>query len=551
MAVLKIGELLKSKGLINEKSFRIAMLQQAVTGDLLGDTFVKLGFVSPREIAQALAQQSGIEFINIENYGVSEEALRMFPRDTAESAGFLPLNIENGVLSIAITNSANLRAVDTATKASGRPPKVFMTDAESFNEKLEKAYYFLEHPIHKSIDKITEEIKKSGAMSGQAISTLVELLFMDGVRRNATDIHISPSSEVVHVLYRIDGVLQHAYCLPKLTQNGIVSRIKILSQLDIAEQRLPQDGSFSFSFLKKECEMRVSLIPTIYGENIVIRILGSSGQLLNITSLGFDEHETQRLRKLFSKPHGIMLVVGPTGSGKTTTLYAAIREINLIERNVLTVEDPVEYKLSMLRQTKVSAKTGYDFRVAGRSFMRHDPDVILIGEIRDEETAKIAIRASITGHLVLSTLHTNDAVTAIPRLIDLNIDRFLLSSSLLAIVAQRLVRKICGNCKTEYSPGETDLRVMDIPEAEWGGIKTLFRGKGCALCDHTGYLGRTAIGEILVVNDRIREQIYAGSSVFEMTKTAVENGMKTLRDCGVKKALEGVTTFEEVMRVAG
>lgn len=550
MATLRLGELLISKKLLTESQLKVAFAQQAVTGNLLGDALIKLGFVTSKEITQSLAEQAGIEFLEFDGYAPSDEALRLVPQDIAQRADFLPLNIENGILTIAICNPSNILAIDTATRITGKPPKVYMVDSESFYQTLESAYYFLENPIHKRIGSLIKEIRTMEAPSAALISSFAELLLMDGIRRNATDVHISPSKETVHVLYRIDGVLQHAHCLPKIAQNGIISRIKILSSLDIAEQRLPQDGSFTFDFLSKKYGMRVSTIPTIYGENIVIRILSGSASLLRISRLGFDETNTQKLLTLFSKPFGIILITGPTGSGKTTTLYAALREVNLLEKNVLTVEDPVEYRLSMVKQTEVNEKAGYDFAVGGRNFMRQDPDVMLIGEIRDEDTAAIAIRSSITGHLVLTTLHSNDAVTAIPRLIDLNVDRYLLSSSLLAVVAQRLVRKICTNCKREHQLQDGDLLAMGFSEVE-GKINMTFKGSGCSSCNHTGYLGRTAIGEILIVDDEIKELIYSGSSVKKIKDTAIMRGMKTLRDDGIRKALQGITTFEEILRVVG
>lgn len=550
MATLRLGDLLKAKKLLTEAQLNVAIAQQAITASLIGDTLINLEFVTSKEIAQSLGDQAGIEFLNLDGHVLSDDALRLVSRDIAQRAGFLPLNIENGVLTIGIANPSNILAIDTATRISGKPPRVYIIDSESFYETLERAYYFLENPIHKRIGSIVNEIKNLEAPSAALISSLTELLIMDGIRRNATDIHTSPAKETVHVFYRIDGVLQHAHCLPKIAQNGIISRIKILSSLDIAEQRLPQDGSFTFDFLTKKYGMRVSTVPTIYGENVVIRILSSSGSLLRISSLGFDENNTQRLLYLFSKPFGIIFITGPTGSGKTTTLYAALREINLLEKNVLTVEDPVEYRLSMVKQTEVNEKAGYDFAIGGRNFMRQDPDVMLIGEIRDEETASIAIRSSITGHLVLTTLHTNDSVTAIPRLIDLNIDRYLLSSSLLAVVAQRLLRKVCLNCKIEYQLTDGELKAMGFAELE-GKIKMAFKGKGCSVCHHTGYINRIAIGEILVVDDDLKELIYSGASVKTLKDYAIKNGMKTLRDDGIRKAIEGITTFEEVLRVVG
>ncbi|MBI4710673.1 MAG: type II/IV secretion system protein, partial [Nitrospirae bacterium] len=454
---MQLGQLLKEKNLITEDRVRMALAHQKVTRDLLGDLLVKLGFVSANEIAEALAEQAGIPFINLSEYTIPSDVIKLVPKDIAEKTGFIPLSITDNTIEIGITTPANILAIDTASKLTGKQPKVFMIDAESFHETLEKSYFFLENPIEQRINKAIDDIKSAVTPPANVIADLAQNLIIEGIRRKSTDIHITPTADTIDVFYRVDGVLQHGFCIPKIAYNGIVTKIKVQSTMDISEQRLPQDGSFSLTFLNKKNEMRVSTIPTIYGENIVIRILAGTGPLLRISSLGFDPENSDRLRALFQKPYGIILITGPTGSGKTTTLYAALREVNLIERNVLTVEDPVEYKLSFVKQTAVNLKAGYDFALAGRNFMRQDPDVMLLGEIRDEETAKIAIRASITGHLVLSTLHTNDAITYIPRLLDFDIDKFLLSSSLLAIIAQRLVRKLCVHCKESYTVSKVEL----------------------------------------------------------------------------------------------
>lgn len=373
---------------------------------------------------------------------------------------------------------------------------------------------------------------------------------MRGIKRKATDIHITPTQDTIEVFYRVFGVLQYGFCIPKIVFSGIVSTIKVRSKMDISEQRMPQDGSFSSKFFDKEFEMRVATSPTIYGENLVIRILAGSGSLINMDSLGFDAENTERLRALFQKPYGVILITGPTGSGKTTTLYAALREINLIERNVLTVEDPVEYRLSFVKQTSVNVKTGYDFAVAGRNFMRQDPDVILLGEIRDEETAKIAIRASMTGHLLLSTLHTNDAVTAIPRMMDFNIDKFMLSSSLLAVISQRLVRKLCNHCKEPHPISEETLRAWGIfVDNDDYKITTAYRVKGCDACYQIGYVGREAIGEIAVINDEMKELISEGASLIKIRDAALRSGMVPLKLNAIKKAKEGITTVEEILRL--
>jgi type II secretory ATPase GspE/PulE/Tfp pilus assembly ATPase PilB-like protein len=548
MSTFRLGDILKTKGLISDNQLKISLVHQKVTGELLGDIFVRLGFITSKELGKTLADQFKIEFIDLSEYPISEDALKMIPKDIAEREEFIPIEIENGKMNIGVTNPSNIGAVDRVVNITKDYPKVFLVDPDSFHDSLESSYYFLENPIQERMDSIIKEMGKTGTVTGAQIASLTELIIMSGIREKATDVHINPSSDITNVFYRIDGVLQHRYSFQKLTHGGVVSRIKIMSQIDIAETRLPQDGSFTFPFLDKFYDIRVSTVPTIYGENVVMRILAGTGYLLSIDKLGFDSAGTEKVKDLFQKPYGIILIAGPTGSGKTTTLYSALREINLLERNVITVEDPVEYKLSFVKQTQVNEKVGYDFALAGRNFMRQDPDVMLIGEIRDEETAKIAIRASITGHLVLSTLHTNDAVTSIPRLLDLQVDKFLLSTSLLAIIAQRLVRKICRFCKIEYPLNDNEISQFK----EYGIIRdTGFKGKGCPKCNGTGYSGRTLIGEILTIDDEMRELIFSGAPITALKKEALKKGMLPLREDGLKKAAEGITSLEEIIRVTG
>ena len=548
MAAVKIGEILQSKNLINENQLQIALIQQKITGELLGDAIVKLGFVSSKELGQALAEQAGVEYIDLGQYPISEDALKLFPKEVAETTGFIPIEITEGRLSIGVTNPSNIVAVDKVTSITKNQPKVYMVDPDNFRESLEKGYFFLENPIQQNRERILREIKESRTASGAAVTSLTDLIFMDGIRRNATDIHITPASDIIHIFYRIDGVLQYGHALPRIVHTGIVSRIKILSKLDIAETRLPQDGSFTFDFLHKGYDIRVSTIPTIYGENVAMRILAGTGPLLRIDKLGFDEHSVKTIRSLFQKPYGVILLAGPTGSGKTTTLYAALREINLLERNVITVEDPVEYKLSLTRQSQVNVKAGYDFAFAARNFMRQDPDVMLIGEIRDEETAKIAVRTSITGHLVLSTIHSNDAVTSIPRLLDLKVDKFLVSSSLLAVIAQRLARKICQYCKTEHALRNEDHELLKEYKMQ---IDKSYRGVGCSKCNGSGYAGRLVIGEILTIDDELRELIYSDIPITAIQSAAIRKGMVPLKEDGLRKVAQGIISFEELLRVTG
>ena len=549
MPTFRIGDLLKAKGFINDNQLKIALVHQKITGELLGDIFVKLGFITSRELGQTLAEQAGIEFIDLSEYPISDDALKMIPKDIAEKGEFIPIELEDGNrLSIGVTNPSNIAAVDRVASITKKYPKVFLVDPDSFHDSLERGYYFLENPIRERVGSIIKEVVRTGTATGPQIASLTELIIMDGIREKATDIHISPYADIVNVFYRIDGVLHHRHSFPRVTHIGVVSRIKIMSQIDIAETRLPQDGSFTFPFLDKTYDLRVSTIPTIYGENVVIRILAGTGYLIDINNLGFDGHDVERIKELFQRPYGIIIIVGPTGSGKTTTLYSALREINLLERNVLTVEDPVEYKLNFVKQTQVNERVGYDLALAGRNFMRQDPDVMLLGEVRDEETARIAIRASITGHLVLSTLHTNDAVSTIPRFLDLKVDRFLLSTSLLAIIAQRLVRKICRFCKMEYPLSEHEVSQFK----EYGISASIgFKGTGCPKCNGTGYSGRTLIGEILTIDDEIRELIFSGAPITAFKAAALKKGMIPLKANGLKKAVEGITNLEEVIRVAG
>jgi type II secretory ATPase GspE/PulE/Tfp pilus assembly ATPase PilB-like protein len=547
-APIRIGDILKARGIVNDKQLDIAFVQHKITGDLIGDVFVKLGFVSAKERGQILAEQSGIEFIDLNEYVISEDALRLIPKDTALKNEFLPLDLEDGKMSIGITEPGNIMAIDTVARITKKQAKIYIVDRDAYYDTIEKAYYFLENPIYQQMDKISKGVQTTGTPSGNELVSMSDMLMMDGIRKNATDIHFTPTADVTQVFYRVDGVLQFGHCLPKAIHVGIISRIKILAHLDIAETRLPQDGSFTFNFLNKGYDIRVSTIPTIYGENVVMRVLSGKGMLLRMETLGFDHDETEKIRHLFQKPFGVILITGPTGSGKTTTLYSALREINLLERNVVTVEDPVEYKLSFVRQTQVLEKAGYDFALAGRNFMRQDPDVILLGEIRDEETAKIAIRASITGHLVVSTLHTNDAVTSIPRLIDLNVDKYLMSSSLLAIISQRLARKVCHYCKKDYAFNNEELSLFQ----EYGMKPAAgFKGTGCKRCNGTGYLGRTVIGEVLVVDDEIKELIFEGASAPAIKEKAIQKGMRPLKHHAMLKAAQGITTIDEVLRVAG
>jgi len=546
----RLGDLLLEKKLIKESQLEIALRVQALTGAMLGEVLLQLGFLSGRDLAQCLAEQHGLPYIDLrEIQGISEDLLKRFPKEVTREAGFLPLE-ENHELHIVVTDPANLRAFDVAQAISKKPVKVFLTDKEVFWDVFEKVYYFLENPTEKLIEEVNRRTRLE--VPSELIPQLVDALISEGIRRQATDIHLMVTDPILSVLYRVDGVLQYGFSLVRNLVFPIVSRIKILAQMDIAEQRIPQDGSFEFEFLGRRYEIRVSTTPTIQGESVVLRILfGGSSELYRLESLGFEEELIRELKVLIRKPHGIILCTGPTSSGKSTTLYALLNEVNRLERSVITIEDPVEYRLNFAKQSQINEKIAYDFAMAGRNFMRHDPDIIIIGEIRDEETAKIAIRASITGHLLLSTLHANDSISVIPRFLDLGVDRFLLSSSLLGVLSQRLVRKICPICKDERKPTEAEKRLFEESGFESNEIRFLYFGRGCSTCKGLGYLGRTAIGELLLLNDTLRDMIYKGASFREFKEAALKAGMEPLKKNGIRKVLKGITTIEELERVLG
>ena len=548
LAPKNLGDLLVSNGKISDKQLRIALIQQRVTGTILGETLISLGFLTSQEFAQTIALQAGLEYLDLRTFTLSDQALRLIPKETALSNGYIPLELEDGVLSIGIMTPSNVVAVDNARRLTGRPPRVFLVDQEAYGDIFERAYYFSKNSVQQRLEEFAATLKNGEAIESVIVPELTELIIMDGILKMASDIHMTPSDEVLHVFYRIDGVLTYGHCLPKIIQTSLASRIKILAQLDITEQRLPQDGSFTLAFLKKKYDLRVSTAPSIHGENIVIRVLSTNGALKHISTLGLNEDVVDTMRQLFNKSHGIILITGPTGSGKTTTLYSCLREIDLLEKNVITIEDPVEYRLNFVRQTEVNEKTGYTFASSARTFMRQDPDVMLLGEIRDKETAQIAIRGSITGHLLLSTLHATDAVASIPRLLELGMDKLLLSSTLLAVLAQRLVRKICHYCKEQYELTEKERKVfhragMDVTHA--------YRGAGCSRCGKSGFAGRSSIAEVMVMSTEIKELIYAGASMEAVFQAAQRGGMVPLFSEGLNQVVAGHTTLQEVQRVVG
>ena len=538
----RIGDLLKDEGIISDREIGLALLEQRATRERVGDILIRLALVTQTELAQAVAKQFGIEFLELRHFSPQKEALSALPIQFARDNSLLPIGVEDTTLIVATSEPDNSKLMDLASRVSKKRVRCVAASPSQIQKHIEKDYYLLEHPIDEEIEQQLEHAK----YNPHDVDTekLVRLLIMSAINSRATDIHITPTNKTTQIHYRIDGILYPFYSFPIEVHSRVISSIKVKAEMDISEQRKPQDGRLSFDFLNESYDIRVSTLKDTYGENMVMRILASSEELYNIRSLGLDPDDITQLRDLLHKPYGMVLVSGPTGSGKTTTLYAALREISSIEKNIVTVEDPIEYQFPLIRQTQVNEKAGYIFSSAVRAFLRQDPDVILIGEIRDGDTATMALRAAQTGHLVLSTVHANDASGAIPRLKDLGMKDYMISSSLICVIAQRLVRALCPHCKQAYDSGEDEHRVFGIQKGT-----TLYAPVGCPRCIKTGYLGRIMVAEILVISKEIERLISLGSHPFEIKEKAVQEGLVTLSGDGIRKILSGRTSFAEVWRV--
>jgi type II secretory ATPase GspE/PulE/Tfp pilus assembly ATPase PilB-like protein len=545
MSKKRLGELLKDNGYINDNHIKFALKEQKATGELLGEVLVRLGIVTDREIALSLSDQFNMPFIDIKKIKPDISAMKLINLNFCRQQKVFAFEKKDNTLSVVIANPDDERLYDLVSRMTNLKPKFYISGQSDIQEAIETNYYLLEHPIEQDIERIINTVYANPNMDIN-MEDFTRSIFILAINMRSSDIHITPTDKSLHVHFRIDGVLQLVYSMPSSITNRFISNIKVRAGMDISEQRKPQDGRISFEFLGKIYDMRVSTVRTIYGENVAIRILGASSSLYSMPNLGFDGKDLAKLEVSFSKPYGIILISGPTGSGKTTTLYAALRRINALEKNIMTVEDPIEYKYPMARQTQVNELAGYDFSNAIVSFMRQDPDVMLIGEIRDSKTAQMAIRASMTGHLVLSTIHANDCIGIIPRLKDLGADSFLIASSLVALVAQRLVRKLCPFCKEEVETSREDMEFLSIDKP----VK-IYKKHGCPKCNFTGYTDRTVVSQILTINDTIRNLIAQDEPLYKIEKEAYETGMRTLLDDAKKKIIDGITDIEEVIRVFG
>ena len=545
----KIGEILIERGLITQSELNEALSEQRNSGAKLGEILVKRGWLSREELERGLALQTGISTFNLSGYIIEPEVVKLIPEEFARKYKLMPVFVIENTLTVAMFDPTNVFIIDEIqrmTKLNIEP--VVAEDLEI--RKVQDQYYGPTGSLNDIIASIDKGKLADAEKLGEEapIIKIVNYLIIQAVQAKASDIHIEPEEKALNVRYRIDGMLNRQPSLPRDLAAAITSRFKIMAGLDIAEKRLPQDGRIIMKVGNKDIDFRVSTCPTLHGENVVLRILDKSGLVLGLESLGFQPKTLALFKEILVSPYGIILVTGPTGSGKTTTLYSALQILNKEDINIMTVEDPVEYQFPGMRQVHVNPLAGLTFASALRSFLRQDPDIIMVGEIRDLETAEIAVQAALTGHLVFSTLHTNDSPSAFTRLMNMGVEPFLISSSLLGVLAQRLLRKVCEKCKELYAPSDNLLRDIGFEDKIGQNIK-FSKGKGCKVCGESGYKGRTGIYEMLKVTPEIQEAILKKSSADDIRNIAVEQGMITLRKAALEKLLLGVTTPEEVIRI--
>lgn len=541
-------------GLITEEQLKSAL--QSPNGRTLGRAIVDLGFVSEADIAHTIADKMHLEFVDIASVDIDPHAVTMVSEEISHKYTLLPIGFEDDRLIVAMSDPANIFAIDDLRIVTGREIQPVVATESDLVAALGKLT-----EMDQSVEQIVETaageeaaVEAGGAgkeeeeTDNAPVVKLVNLIITEGARERAGDIHIEPQETDVRIRFRIDGVLHEIMRSPKKVQNGIISRVKILAGMDIAERRVPQDGRFGVTVDNRSIDFRVATLPTIHGEKIVLRLLEKENVLISLDELGFLPETLARFKSSFTKPYGAILVSGPTGSGKTTTLYGALTLLNDPEKNLITVEDPVEYRLPGLNQVQVNVRAGMTFAAGLRSILRHDPDIVMIGEIRDQETALIAVESALTGHLVLSTLHTNTAAAALTRLTEMGVEPFLISSAVDCIVAQRLGRRLCRDCRQEYTPERAALEKIRFP-LEGDSLPKLYKAGGCKKCNNTGYKGRIGIYEALLVSDAIERLTVDRGTSDEMQKVAVEEGMITMRDDGLEKVRQGITSIEEVMRV--
>jgi type IV pilus assembly protein PilB len=561
----RLGDLLTGEGLITEEQLEKALAEQKGTTEKLGSILLRLNFIQEEELIGFLSRQYGIPSITLSQLDLDPEVLRLIPTSVAKKYDVLPIKRQGSSLVLAMADPTNLSALDDVAFMTNLQVTPVVASQGAIRNAIERNYEAQAAAITDLVAAIANDISDLEVVDEESQSKvdvfelqesadeapvvrLVNMVLVDAIRKSASDIHWEPYEKVFRIRFRIDGVLHEMLAPPKRLEAAIVSRLKIMSNLDIAERRMPQDGRIKLRYNTREIDFRVSILPTIFGEKAVLRILDKDALKLDLTQLGFDPWSLEKFGHAIKQPYGMVLITGPTGSGKTTTLYSAIHTINSPEHNIMTAEDPVEYNLKGVNQVQVDEGVGRTFSAALRSFLRQDPDVILVGETRDLETAQISIRAALTGHLVFSTLHTNDCPSTIARLVDMGIPPFLIASALQLILAQRLGRKVCKDCKEPYEVNEDSLVPYGHASTGAGQIQ-LYKGKGCQVCNFTGMKGRIALYEVMPMSEELRDAILKAAPTAELREIAQAQGMKTLRQAGLQKVIEGTTTVDEVLRV--
>jgi len=554
----QIGQHLVNKGVITQKQLDEALQEQKASGEFIGLILPKKGYASEHIVAKSLSEELGLAFMDLSKYSIEPAAIKLVPEEMCRRYAALPIYQAGKNLTVAMANPTDQKAIDEIRKISNLNVRPVFSPISEIKERIGREYggtgpvfkesskgfdYTLRPPSEPK--KEVEELIEVASLA--PVIQMVDSVITKAVEQGASDIHLEPEQKHFYCRYRVDGILRDYPELPKRYEAAVISRIKIMANMDIAEKRLPQDGRIQLTVANKNVDLRVSTFPTLNGENVVLRILDRSRAFLELSQLGFPPDILKVFEKAITRPYGMILVTGPTGSGKTTTLYAALNKINGVEKNIMTLEDPVEYEIARVRQSQVNPKAGLTFATGLRSMVRQDPNIIMIAEIRDKEAADIAIHAALTGHLVFSTLHTNDSTSAATRLIDIGVEPFLVATSVIAILAQRLIRTLCPHCKKSYAPTKEELEVAGLSNAEKGTL--FYKEVGCRRCFETGYSGRMGIFEMLVPNDEIKELISKKVSAAVINEAAVRAGMKTLREDGTLKVKEGVTTVAELLRV--
>jgi len=558
MAQRRLGQILVDLGYLTEDQlWDILEAQKQSQGEILGQVAIRMGFVSEAQVTEALAEQWGMPVVNLAETTIPAKALELVPQTMADVYKIVPISLKDNVLTVAMADPQNLGALDDLRSMLGVEVRGAVSNAKDVDAAIARQYAGREESIEDIINKLEEDAPEGGIKSRAhdlspdgdeaPIRKLLNMILLLAIKDQASDIHFEPFEDEFRVRIKADGMLYELVPPPRHLANAIVSRIKIMSELDIAERRLPQDGRIELSVGGHQVDLRVSVLPTLFGEAVVMRVLDRTVVQLDLNKIGMDANTLTRFRSVIRRPNGIVLVTGPTGSGKTTTLYSALNELNDIETKIITTEDPIEYDIDGLIQVPVNPDIQVTFATVLRAILRHDPDTILVGEIRDFETAEVAIQSALTGHLVFSTLHTNDAPSAITRLRDMGIEPFLITATVEAVLAQRLVRRICTECRTEFEPSDELLMELQLPIAQARQYK-FYYGRGCQRCNNSGYKGRGGIYEMLDVTDDIRDLVSSNANVDDIRNFARGQGMTTLREAGLKLIFDGVTTIDEVVR---